>query len=242
MRFIVSILCCLSLITTLSHAEESPASQGKADDAKATRTCRILLLSPSEKIPKKLFLYDGAKNQEVELPSMNFSDIYPLPPGEITLRLTPRQPSQDEPIPAEAPGVTLPADLKDVYLLITADPKNTVTPVKIQSVNANPDGFRNGQMLWFNLTPFEVGGQVGSQKLALKPQSRLILDAPASGFTSYPTKIGYVPEAGTPAEMICSTIWQHDPQARTVNFVIMSPNGGTPRIRGFADSRPKPER
>ncbi|BCU77850.1 hypothetical protein [Luteolibacter sp. LG18] len=214
------------------------ASAGAAETPKPARTCRVLFLSPPDNAPKTLFLSDGTATQEVELPSMNFSNVYALPPGNLTLRLLTSLPAKDQPLPANAPAAALAEGVRDCYLLLASDPANPVAPVRIQLIDANPDKFSKGQMLWFNLSPFPIGGQIGRQTLNLKANSRAIAEPPASGFEDYNVKIGYVPAEGKPAEMICSTVWHHDPAARGVIFVYMSPNSRAPRIKGFADSRP----
>ena len=129
------------------------------------RTCRILFLAAPPDAPKTLFLSDGSSAQQVELPSMNLSKVYPLPSGDITLTMLPAMPQPKVPLPADAPKATVAEALRDIYLLVASDPANKTAPVRFQVINANVDGFRNGQLLWFNLSPHRIGGKIGSETL-----------------------------------------------------------------------------
>ena len=132
---------------------------------KAKRTCRILFLAAPPDAPKSLFLSDGSSAQQVELPSMNLSKVYPLPGGDITLTMLPAMPQPKVPLPADAPKAAVAEALRDIYLLVASDTANKTAPVRFQVINANADGFRNGQLLWFNLSPHRIGGVIGSEKL-----------------------------------------------------------------------------
>lgn len=206
------------------------------------RTCRILFLNGPDDGPEKLHLCDGTSSQEVELTRMGFSPTYKIIPGALTLALLPKppvpSPTAGEPpvIPPGAPKATLAATITDFYLIVSSDPANQVAPVKIQVVNASAEDFKLGQMLWFNLTENQIGGAVGSRKLLIKPNSRIILDAPASKQEDYHVNIQFIPPGKQRAEPLCETNWSHDPRSRSVYFVV-STGGILPRILGFPDFR-----
>lgn len=61
-----------------------------AAPAAAKRTCRVLFLNPLPGAPAEIFLFDRAKSQKVELPSMNLSDVYEIPAAATGLRLLAR--------------------------------------------------------------------------------------------------------------------------------------------------------
>jgi hypothetical protein len=208
---------------------------------KATRTCRILLLGAEENSPKSVYLHDGTTTQKVDLPSLNFSDVYQLAPGNIVLKLCSAPPTEDQPVPAAAPSAPVPDATTDCYLLVATDPKNPVVPLRFQVVDANPAGFRLGEMMWLNLTPYRVGGNLGSRTLNMKPNSQTIVSAPADGPGSYPVKIGYDPGNDKKPAMIVSTEWPHNPAGRNIVFVMMLPNSKIPRIKGYSDYREPPK-
>ena len=130
--------------------------------SKGTRhTCRVLFFDGPESAPEKLQLFDGAGCREVDLPRMNFSKVYELPPGAIHLTLLPAPPPDPTKLPPGAPTAAVAEDVTDFYLLVTSDPANAVAPVRMQIINASGDRLKAGQMLWFNLTNTTVGGTGG---------------------------------------------------------------------------------
>lgn len=231
MRYVFTLLSLI--ICSLSIAVGQPPKGG--------RTCRILFLAAPDDAPKTIFLNDGTTTQQVELPSLNLSDVYKLAPGNITLRLCTAIPTDEQPIPAGVPAVAVREAIVDCYLLIASDPKNTVMPLQCQVVNADPAGFRMGQMMWINLSPYQVGGQVGSRTINLKPQSQAIMESPLEGTGYYPVKIGYVPEKDQNAAVLVTTQWLNNPIGRMVVFIMILPNSRIPRIKGYSDYR-EPEK
>lgn len=221
---ILALICCLLPLTV--SAEKV-----------AKRTCRILFLAAPQSAPQKLFLYDGTTSQEVELPRMNFSPVYEMVGGNIRIRMLPAPVLNPEQVPPEAPEALLPETTGDCYLILSSDPANKVAPVRIQVVNAAADRFKKGQMLWFNLTANDIGGQIGSEQLRLNPNSRQILNAPASSPSPYRVKIGYVIPAEKILRPICETQWQHNPATRMVMFVFNENGEKVPRVMGFSDFR-----
>ena len=212
----------------------------QAQEKSAKRTCRILFLNPPAEAPKKLFLYDGVSSQEIELPAMNFSDVYQVAGGDTTLRLLPAAVLKPEEVPAGAPSGKLAEAVADFYLIASSDPANTVVPVRFQIIDASSMKFKQGQMMWYNLTNHSVGGQLGSEKLAMKPQSRAVTDAPARGAEPFDVNLSYLIDGDPQFHSICQTKWVHDPRARMVVFVYGGEDRTAPQISGFKDFRDTP--
>ena len=229
------LLCFVSGLSfwTAVTASAAPAAQ---------RTCRILFLGAARDAPESLLLFDGTSAQKVELPRMNLSPIYKLPAGPLILRLLEKQPETAEAIPAGSPQVKIGEGTSDFYLLIANDPKNKVLPVSMQVINADQGSFSKGQMLWFNLTKNRVGGTLGSEKLALEPNSRKISNAPAKGAGDYPVELYYQIPGDKKVWPLCETQWQHNPAGRTVVFVLTEGDSRVPRIMGFPDFRMEEEK
>lgn len=219
----------LLLLAFLSAAAAAPT--GKA------RTCRILFLAAPADAPEKLHLFDGKASQEVELPRMNLSPVYQLPSGDLTIRLLPAPAGDPKLVDARAPSARIAEEITDCYLLVNPDPKNPVAPVALQVINASPDKLRKGQMLWFNLTPNKVGGQLGTRQLAMEPNSREIVDNPASGNDGYQVNLSFRIPGDERLFPLCETKWTHDPGSRTIFFILSRAGSRTPRIMGFPDSR-----
>jgi hypothetical protein len=217
------------LLSLVSHAQGT-----------GPRTCRILFLSGTANSPEKIQLFDGTLSQEVELPRMGFSPIYEVAAGDITLAMLPAPPVDPKVIPSGAPKASVAAGITDFYILVAADPTNQITPLRFQIVNANAENFKRGQMLWFNLTGNKIAGLLGTRKLMMEPNSRTIVDAPASKQEDYHVNIHYLPPGKERSEPICETNWAHDPRSRSVFFVINTNGGKAPRVMGFPDFREAP--
>ncbi len=223
------LLTLLAISTAVSFAQKAPE-----------RTCRILFLDGPDAAPETLHLFDGATSREVDLPRMNFSKIYELRPGNITLRLLPAAVDDPEKVPPGAPSATVSEGVTDFYLLLTSDPANKVAPVRLQVIEAGSEHLKRGQMLWFNLTKNTVGGMVGSEKLVIKPNSRVTIDPPARGNLNYPVKLYFRIVGKEPLYPLCETQWRHDPRSRSVAFIIAQPGTRTPRVLAFPDYREAP--
>ena len=209
---------------------------------KSARTCRILFIAAPESALKTLYLFDGKTAQEVELTRMGFSPIYKVSPEAVSLALLPTAPPTPATgaasvIPAGAPVAGIAASIRDFYLIVFSDPANRVAPVKMQVVDADTANFKPGQMLWFNLTQNKVGGIVGTRKLAINPNSRLILEEPASRLEEYHVNIRFVAPGKERPEPLCETNWFHDPRSRSVLFILQPQGSNVPRIQGFPDFR-----
>lgn len=224
-------LFILLLVSLAAHAAE-----------KSARSCRILFLNGPDNAPQTLHLFDGAGSQEVELTRMGFSPVYQVRSGPLTLAMLPSPPApaaagSPPAIPAGAPKAAIAESITDFYLIVSSDPANQVAPVKMQVINADARNFKRGQMLWFNLTENKIGGIVGSRKLLVEPNSRLILDAPATGLEDYRVNIHFLPPGKQRPEPLCETNWTHDPRSRSVFFIIKPAGSLIPRILGFPDFR-----
>ena len=211
-----------------------------AQEAKK-KTCRILFLGRPASAPAKLQLFDGATSREVELPGLNFSPVYELPAGNLMLTFLPSPPEDPEKLPPGAPTTRVPKSVFDFYLIVTSDPENKVAPVRIKVIDASQDQFRRGQTLWFNLTDLTVGGNLGSEKLVIKPLSKTVMNAPVNGSGDYPVSLGYRIMDNENWYPICETRWVHDPRSRSLGFLYMQGKSRTPRVQVFPDYRNQPE-
>jgi hypothetical protein len=225
------ILCLLLLLPALACAAPT-----------GSRTVRIIYLGAPAGAPQKLHLFDGSRCQEVELPQMNLSPVYNLPAGPLVLRMLTTPPATPEEVDPKAPKVVIRESVTDLYLLVSPDNGNTVAPVRMQVIDVNSTKFKKGQMLWFNLTPNEVGGQLGTQKLALASNSKAVVDSPASGNEDYKVNLNFRIPGDERLFPLCETKWLHDPRSRTLFFIVAENGSRAPRILGFPDYRANEEK
>lgn len=222
------LLACLLFVASITHEVSA-------------RTCRIIFLDRPATAPRQLYLFDGEKIQEVELPRLNLSPVYPLPEGNLNLRFFLNAPTDLENIPEGAPSVEIPESTQDVYLILTSDLENTVAPVTIQTVSADSTHVSRGQMLWFNLTDKHVGGKIGSEKLDLKPLARERVSEPRQGSGDYPVELYFLIRGDSHLHPLCESKWRHDPRSRSLVFVATNGKRRAPRIYSVSDFRLPPD-
>jgi hypothetical protein len=215
---------------------------GAQESVNKFRTVRILFLNAPQTAPKTAHLHDGESSQLVDLPRMNLSAIYRVPAGPLNLRLLDKVTEDPKQIPANAPTAQIPETMGDAYLLCISDPANTVLPLRIEVVDAGMERFRDGMMLWFNLTPHDVGGMLGKEKIRIKPHSRELVNAPVTEPDSYPVIMLHMIKGDEQVHPICETRWMHDPKTRQLVFVYTETGRRLPRIVGISDFRPPPDK
>lgn len=216
----------LSLLCGTAFAQEKPEN----------KTCRILFLERPAAAPQTLYLFDGVSTREVNLPGMNLSPVYELPPTTTAIALLTEIPVDPKVLPPGAPTAKIPGTLVDFYLLLMSDPSNKIAPVKMHLVNANNDKLQLGQMMWFNLTDMTIGGRLGTEKILLNPRSQAIMDAPAPA-GDYSVSLAYRVSGKELTYPICETQWTHDPRSRSLAFVIAKEGARTPRVHVYPDFR-----
>jgi hypothetical protein len=221
------ILSALILFPLISLSQEETSE----------RTCRIIFLSAPKESPSSLHLYDGHESQEVLLPRRNFSPVYKLPTGPITLHLLPSPATTPEELTDGAPSVDVPETMKDIYLIVTSDPSNQIASVQIQVIDASFERVKKGEMLWINLTNLTCYGNVGASKLYINPKQGKILKKPAQERSVYPVKIHYNREGSTHIHTLCDMKWRHNPQGRSLIFIVEKGKPRGAHIIGFNDFR-----
>lgn len=184
-----------------------------------------------------LYLFDGTEIREVELPRLNLSPVYKLPDGNLNLRFFLTPPTDLKKIPEGAPSVKMLEATKDLYLIVTSNPENKVTPINVQAVSADSSKLSRGQMLWFNLTEKRVGGKVGSEKLDIKPLSRERVGEPRRGGGDYPVELYFTIIGDKHLHPLCESRWRHDPRSRNLVFIHNNGKRRAPRISSFSDFR-----
>jgi hypothetical protein len=222
MRLLILLLACLPAV---SFAQE-----------KSRRTCRVLVLGENGSVPSPLYLHDGKTAREIELPRMNLSKTYDMPAGALNLKLLSVPPAEGKPVDPAAPGASVAENIGAFYLLLTADPANKTVPVRMQVIDASAERFKPGQMLWYNLTGVDISGELGKQQVAIKARSKTISDPPAKAAEEYNVNLSYKHPTDGKTYPIFETKWLHNPQARTVSFIVAENGSPIPRVMSFRDN------
>ena len=227
------LLLALGIPAMGQDVQESPDS-GEA--AKARRSCRIVYPERPNDAPKLAYLFDGKKSQQVSLPSMNFSEVIALPPGDIAVLMTPSEITDHENLPAGAPRLNIPEGVRDFYILVTPDPTNSTFPVKLNMVNASDGKFRQGETLWFNLTGDRIVAKLEGSQLSVPPLGQAVSKAPIQSSGYYRAEFAYQAEGKGAFQRITEQQWWHDAGSRHLGFIAGS-GGRLPKIYFYRDFR-----
>lgn len=201
-----------------------------------SRTCRIVFPERPKDAPKFAYLFDGRSSQRVTLPSMNFSEVVELPAGIITLRMTPDELVDAANLPDGMPSLEIAANIRDFYILITADPSNGILPLRMELVNTGEGELKPGQTLWCNLTDHAITAKLGDGDLAVAPNSREVSSSPVSKSGYYRAEFSFQPEAEGEFRKITEQQWWHDIESRHLGFIVNS-GRELPKIYFYRDFR-----
>jgi hypothetical protein len=206
-------------------------------DMAECRTFRVLYPNAPSDAPHSMVVHDGKGFLEVELPKMNFSDVYELPDGPLKLRFLKEMPEDAEPLAPDAPMIDIAEHMLDFYLLVFPSRGKGDLPIRTYVVSAADDKLRRGQMLWFNGTPHAVAGMLGNQKIQIPPEGRQTTDAPTDLAGDFRVNLFYRTPGNPQVYPLTSTVWIHDPRSKHVAFVVPQPHTRTPRIMVYRDFR-----
>jgi len=209
-----------------------------AADAESTtmRTCRIVFPERPNDAPTTACLFDGKQNIEVTLPSMNFSEVITLPPGDLTILMTREKITDLENLPLNAPRLKISENVRDFYILISPDPKNLTLPVQMNLVNTSDGKLKPGETLWFNLTDHRILAKLGESRMSVAPKSQTVSKAPMPSSGYYKAEFAYQHHAEEDLQRITEQHWWHDAGSRHVGFIVNT-GGMLPRLYFFRDFR-----
>lgn len=222
-RLLVFLLAFASLIATATSKDQ--------------RTCRVVFLSKPADDTEQLFLFDGKKSYKLDVVEMNLSPVIKLNTGALNLQLAEKKPSRSKPAPEGSPQAAVAEEALDLLVIVSADPENETMPLKLDVINADPSKFKNGDMLWCNLTKNTVEGNLAEHELMLAPGDRKVVQSPAAGGADYAVKLAFRIPNDERLRPLCETTWKQDLNTRTYQLIIDQPNSMVPRITGFPDYR-----
>ena len=180
MRFLLILIVAASSLTHSANAEPEHK-----------RTCRIIFPERPNDAPKVAYLFDGKKSQQVSLPSMNFSPVIGLPPGEFTILMTPNAITDPENLPPNAPRLKVAEGVQGFYILVTPDPTNEMLPLQLNMVRTSNGKFKPGDTLWFNLTEHRIVAKLGEAKMSVAPKGQTVSKDPISSSGYYKAEFAY---------------------------------------------------
>lgn len=199
------------------------------------RNCRVVFPERPNDAPKTAFLFDGKKSRAITLPSMNFSEVIGLPPGELTILLTAAEIKDPENLPLGAPKLRIAEGIRDFYILIIPDPKNQLIPIEMKLVDAGRR-LKPGETLWFNLTDHSIAAKLGQAKMTVAPKGLTVSQNPVAQSGYYRAELAYQPNGQGNYQRITEQNWWHDSQSKHLGFIV-STGGKLPKIYYYRDFR-----
>ena len=234
MKFPLALLLLTLCLPALGQdTQEGPEAE---EPGKAKRTLRIVFPERPNDSPKIAYLFDGKKSQQVSLPSMNFSEVIALPPGDISVLMTASEITDPENLPTGAPSLNIPESVRDFYILITPDSSNSTFPLKLNMVNVENSKFKEGETLWFNLTNHQIVAQLEGSHLIVPANGQAVSKPPMPQSGYYKAEFAFQPEAKGQLQRITEQQWWHDAGSRHLGF-IANTGGRLPKIYFFRDFR-----
>jgi hypothetical protein len=167
---------------------------------------------------------------------MNFSRVIAIRRGEVTLVLTPEKITDPKNVPADAPRLQIPEDVKEFYILMTPDTSNKVLPLRMNLVNTSDGKLMPGQTLWFNLTNHRVVAKLGDAKMSVSPKSTTVSKDPTPESGYYKAEFALQPQGTGSFRKIAEQHWWHDAESKHVGFIVDT-GGRLPKIYFYRDFR-----
>lgn len=201
-----------------------------------TRSCRIIFPERPSSAPKEACIFDGKNSRRVTLPSMNFSDVIDLPPGNLTIVMTQEPINDRKDIPPDAPILSISDKLIDFYIIITADSQNRVFPIKMNMINTGDGKLNPGDTLWYNLSDHRILAKLGEKQMSVAPKSSTITSNPIPSSGYYDAIFAYQAFGRGPQAPITEQQWWHDAASRHLGFIVNT-GGKLPKICVYRDFR-----
>jgi hypothetical protein len=205
-----------------------------------SRTCRLVFPERPRDAPKMAYLFDGSRNISVHLPSMNLSEVFSLPGGELTILLSRDEIKDPEILPPNAPRLRIPETVGDFYIILTPDKDNADLPVKMNLVDIGRGKLKPGETLWFNFTDHRIVAKLSETEMAIAPKGRVVSKPPAPASGYYAARFAFQANGTGALAPITEQSWWHDAACRHLGFMVNT-GGKLPKIYYFRDFRnPEP--
>lgn len=201
-----------------------------------SRTCRLVFPERPRDAPKTAYLFDGSRNVAVSLPSMNLSEVFSLPGGELTILLSREEIDDPEVLPVGAPRLRIPETVGDFYIILTPDKDNAHIPVKMNLVDSGGGKLKPGETLWFNFTDHRILAKLGEAEMSVQPKGREVSKPPASASGYYVARFAFQAHGKGALAPITEQSWWHDAACRHLGFMVNT-GGKLPKIYYFRDFR-----
>ncbi len=237
MKSIITLIITSFAIAFHINAAPLAAPAGEPQNEKSKqRTCRIIFPERLIDSPKFAELFDGKQSQKVQLPTMNFSPVIELAAGEITLFMTAEPITDLKDAIDSTPKLVIPADVDDFYIVVSPDAENPAMAIKMEMIILNDEESKPGQTIWMNKTKHRISANLGTSKMTVDPESKIVSEEPAEASGYYKAEFTYQVKGEGEFKKITEQQWWHDAKSRHLAFVVDTDHL-LPKIFIFRDFR-----
>lgn len=202
------------------------------------REIRTLLVPGKDDAPEKVFLADKTSIIELELPQRNLSVEQELPNGDLLMAALSKAPVEPAEIPEGFPIVKIPAGWQRCLLIFIPDEGNPAFPYRAIPFDISASKLALGETMVLNLSDTVVSVRLDKERGLVAPAETTTIAAPRPDFGAFPVEIDRLIKGEQKPRAIFRSMWQHDPEARQILFVIPQEGSKTPRIWGLPDTPP----
>ena len=237
MRIIFHLLLSLTLYT---HAQEDITTSRAPKAQKAAPAFRVLFFQKPSNLPSELTLHvNGKPQQQVALPKYQFTSNITFRKARTTT-LTFADQSYADPEQLQGfPSIEVPHSWSKFLLLAFEDPSNKKLPIKFYPINASSGTFENGDLLFLNLSQYELQGKVGSSSLKLPGSKSKKLSKIAPDKSDVQVKIDILkPNTPQKKQWFIYQAWRYRTDQRLLVFIFtpkakVNPTYYATEIRNF---------
>lgn len=227
--FLIAALSVSSLTLTAAEAAEAAKEETQ-------RTCRILLVGNPPETVKDAYLFDGTNSHKVPLSSLNFSEIITLPPGEITLALSPATGQAAVDFPDAGPSASISDQVKDFLLLVKSHSDNPNQLLELTVIDVSNNRLKPGETLWINQSPHNISAQLGLDKLTIPAMKRSIWRPSQKDSGYYKASFKYQRNGKGEFLSIMRKSWWFDASSKNIGFIVET-EARLPKIYTIRDHR-----
>ena len=208
----------------------------------SARSVRLLYVDPPEDALGSLHLVVGKEVSKVDVPRLAISSgQVEVPSSSLRLRLAERPPTREQPLPAEAPAVDLPAGDSDILLVLFPSGKPGPLGFRAQAIDFTPTRIPDGGILWLNLTRRGLRAKLGSSAAVVDPGQVRAMAPGASLGRTYSVLVDLVPaRAGEEPLPLLRATWVRESGRRQLLFVLDDPDRTVPRVVAVPHRLPPP--
>jgi hypothetical protein len=208
----------------------------------SARSVRVLYVDAPEDAPGSLHLVVGKEVSKVDVPRLAISSgQVKVPSSALRLRLAEKPPTREQPLPAEAPAVDLPAGVNDILLVLFPLGKPGPLGFRAQAIDFSPARIPDGGILWLNLTRRGLRARLGSATTVVGPGQVRAMEPGASPGGTYSVLVDLVAaEAGEEPLPLLRATWIRESGRRQLLFVLDDPDRTVPRVVAVPHRLPPP--